>query len=369
VTRNRFIAVDLFAGCGGLTRGLRDAGFHVGAAVEIDPVAAKTYRHNNRKTRVIEEDVRQLDVSELTSTVVGGKIGFLVGCAPCQGFCSLTTKCAREDPRNSLLLEMGRLVREIQPEAVMMENVPGVATRGKRILDAFLRTLEELEYVPTVEVVQMADYGVPQSRRRFVLLAGRGFRIDLPQPTHARDPQPGDGRKRWVSVEDAIYHMRAPIRLSQAMPRGGPQAYNWHVVRTLKPETRARLKAAVPGKTWTAVDEAVRPKCHRSGYYGFMNTYGRMTWDDVSPTITAGCTTACKGRFGHPDRRRTTISVREAALLQTFPEGYKFKTDHIDATCAMIGNAVPPRFARLVGRQVRKALEKRYGRLAQDGKE
>ena len=154
--------------------------------------------------------------------------------------------------------------------------------------------------------------------------------------------------------------MSAPVTLRTANGNGGPQSHSWHIVRDLQPQTKARLKAAEPGKTWLQVDEAVRPKCHRNGYKGFTNVYGRMAWDEAAPTITAGCTTACKGRFGHPDKRRYTISVREAALLQTFPENYQFATDQIDGVCDLIGNAVPPLFAKLAGRQILNAIKRHH---------
>ena len=150
--------------------------------------------------------------------------------------------------------------------------------------------------------------------------------------------------------------MFAPVTLRTALQNGGPQSHNWHVVRDLQTQTKKRLKAAQPGRTWLKIDESVRPHCHRNGYKGFTNVYGRMAWDQPSPTITGGCTTPCKGRFGHPDKRRYTISVREAALLQTFPENYRFVTDQMEAVCDLIGNAVPPIYAKLAGKKVLEAL-------------
>jgi DNA (cytosine-5)-methyltransferase 1 len=234
-----------------------------------------------------------------------------------------------------------------------------LAIRGKAIFDQFLRILERLGYIYNWRIEQMADFGVPQSRRRLVLLAGLGFEIPLPDPTHARNPAPISGLHSWVTVRSAIGHLKPAITLSEATKRGGPQDNNWHVVRDLKPITKKRLKAAWPGESWRIIDETIRPPCHRNGYDGFPNVYGRMSWDEVAPTITSGCTTPCRGRFGHPDRRRYTISVREAALLQMFPYNYKFATDQMDAVCSMIGNAVPPLYAKLAGKVILSAIKKR----------
>lgn len=346
-------AIDLFAGGGGLTVGLKRAGFKVVAAVEIEEHAYATYRANHPEVNALKQDVTTVSGRQLLDLAGEEEIDLLAGCPPCQGFTSLTFKYKKDDERNNLIFEMARLAEEIKPRAIMMENVPGLAKKGESLYRELKRRLQQLGYKLTDDVLEVANYGVPQFRRRLVLLCGLDFEIEMPKQTHSKDGK--DGLARWKTVKDAINHMADPVTLKEARKRGEIQESDWHVVRTLSPQNLKRIKVAKAGKTWPNMPESLRPTCHRGGYEGFTNVYGRMEWDRPSPTMTGGCTTFSKGRFGHPVQDRT-ISVREAALLQTFPEDYLFDTPYMEYVCNVIGNALPCDFAEAVSRQCQAEL-------------
>lgn len=349
-----YTAVDLFSGAGGLSVGLEKAGFDVVSAVEIYKPAVDTYRQNHQHTCVLESDIKQISGTDLLKLSPTGKIDLIAGCPPCQGFSTLTNKYKRRDPRNELALEMLRLILEVQPRLVMMENVPGLARKGKTIFDRFVKTLEENGYVVNFNVLQVADYGVPQMRKRLVLLAGKGFSVDIPEGNFSATG--GNGKKKWQDLKSVIANAPIPVTLSKSMKLGGPRACKWNVVRDLSSINQERLKHALPGQGRRFLPKELRPKCHADCDEGFSNVYGRLSWDKPSVTITAGCTTLSKGRFGHPDALRT-LSVREAALIQTFPPNYDFVTPYMEQACIMIGNALPCRFAKVLAQRCYDALE------------
>ena len=346
--------MDAFAGAGGLTVGLKRAGFRVVAAVELEAHAFATYKANHPEVHCLKQDIATVSGRALLEHADADHIDLLAGCPPCQGFTSLTAKYRdRDDPRNRLVLEMARLTEEIRPRAVMMENVPGLAQKGKDLHGQLRDRLEAIGYRLTEDVLQVADYGVPQFRRRFVMLGGLGFEIPLPDATHSGSTT-GD-LAPWRTVGDAIKGMPSPLTLPEAKAQGDIVQTDWHVVRQLSAKNVERIKAAKAGETWARIPEELRPACHRDGYVGFTNVYGRMQWDRPAPTITGGCTTFSKGRFGHPEADRT-ISVREAALLQTFPDDYRLDTPYMEYVCNMIGNALPCDFAEAISTQCAEQL-------------
>ena len=321
-------AIDLFAGCGGLTSGLKQAGFHVVGAVEIDNKARSTYAQNHKDVPLVGCDIRQVSVEILLETcqLKPGELDLLAGCPPCQGFSTLRARQGRpasNDSRNDLIDEFSRISLQLLPKLIMMENVPALARFEKFAM--FVSELEAAGYNVIHRVLDVSDYGVPQRRKRLILSASRIGLAKLASPLNNR-----------ITVRNAIG------RLMRSGASGDPL----HDI--ISPRRSARVQAvieAIPrdGGSRHSLPESLKLACHKKTS-GFNDVYGRMKWDDVSPTITSGCINPSKGRFIHPYEHRP-ITLREAAILQGFSEDYNFDIVHGKESIAlMIGNALPPPF-------------------------
>lgn len=337
--RNVLTAADLFSGCGGLSCGLKDAGFEVIAAVEIDPRAQSTYRLNHPGVRLYGQDIRKLNPTAVLfdAGLKPGELDLLAGCPPCQGFSRLRTKnrkTAVEDDRNDLVSDFVRFVKVMLPKSIMLENVPALAKDGR--FTKMRNQLSALGYESTVNVLDAADFQVPQRRKRLIMLASRVHKPEVAQQTHKR-----------VTVRDAIGGMEAPSTTKDKL----------HGLGENRSQAVRDLIALIPkdGGSRSDLGEHQQLDCHKRSN-GFRDVYGRMSWDDVSPTITSGCSNPSKGRFLHPSRNRT-ITLREAALLQGFPRNYKFDVSHgKEAIALMIGNALPPPFIAAHASSLRDGL-------------
>ena len=333
-------AVDLFCGIGGLTHGLAQSGISVRAGIDTDESCQYAYETNNPEAQFVAADICDMTGSDIESHLADAAVSVLVGCAPCQPFSSHNRKL-RKVADCSLVGEFARLVEEARPDFVSMENVPGLAKHTA--FSDFLTTLERLGYQHDEAVVSCADYGVPQTRKRLVLLASRLGPIQILQ---------GGGRSCTVrdfindlpSIEDGEAHPDDPA----------------HVAMALSDLNRQRIQQSRPGGTWLDWDESLLSACHRDSYYPA--PYGRMRWDDAAPTITTQFCYYSTGRFGHPEQDRA-ISVREGALLQTFPVNYEFfkggESGSVRDAARQIGNAVPVRLAEAIGESILEACNAR----------
>lgn len=332
-------AVDLFCGIGGLTHGLRSSGVAVRAGYDIDPSCRHAFETNNADATFVAADVRNMRYEEIAAHFQGVEVSALVGCAPCQPFSAHTRRS--RDRRNddcSLFLEFARLVEEGRPAIVSMENVPGLAKHPA--FAHFVGSLRKLGYHVEHDVLSCLNYGVPQCRRRLVLLASRIGRISLPVPaSHPRGRQP--------TVADFI---RGQPRLADGEAHRRDAA---HVTMPLSDLNRLRIRQSKPGGTWRDWDDDLVSACHRAAHYPA--PYGRMRWDSPAPTITTQFCYYSTGRFGHPEQDRT-ISVREAALLQTFPRDYVLVDGAapiaVHKLARHVGNAVPVKLAAAIGRAI-----------------
>lgn len=322
----RLTAIDLFGGAGGLTVGLEAAGFEVVGAVDSSRLAIDAYEMNHHAVQTWRRDIRRLDPAAVASELdlAPGDLDLLAGCPPCQGFSTIRTlrrTTSVDDKRNGLVAQFARWAEALRPRALMMENVPGLANDIR--LTRMIGRLERAGYRLATGVLDAVDYGVPQRRKRFVLLGLLEANIEFSPPT-----------AKTLTVRDAIGALPPPKDSDDPLHNHGEQRSQL---------VRDRI-AAIPAEgDLREAGEAHQLDCHRRTT-GFHDVYGRMRWDQPAPTITGGCVNPSKGRFLHPEENRA-ITLREAALLQSFPADYRFPLVHGKYRAAeLIGNALPPRF-------------------------
>lgn len=334
--RRKIYAVDLFCGAGGLTYGLRRAGIDVRLGVDIDPACEYPYTANNT-AKFLLKSVEDLEGRELQSHYENKGIKLLAGCAPCQTFSTYNQKATESDKRWWLLSQFSRLVDELSPDLVTMENVPRLTEQN--VFGEFVANLEGNGYSVAYQIVNCADYGVPQQRNRLVLLASKLGPITLLTPSVLG--------KRRRTVKEAIGNL-PPIEAGTRHPNDP-----LHQCSSLSEVNLRRIRASKPGGTWRDWPRELVSDCHRkkSGKT-YPSVYGRMTWDNPAPTMTTQFFGFGNGRFGHPEQDRA-ISLREGAILQSFPPDYEFVSPR-EQVCQksigrLIGNAVPVALGEVIG--------------------
>lgn len=335
--------VDLFCGAGGLSFGFKKEGFIIGAGIDTDESCRYPYE-KNIEAPFIRSDVEKLKSCEVDELFVPGSKKVLIGCAPCQPFSKYNQN--NDDPKWRLLGAFSTLIANIKPDIVSMENVPQLLNfKNGSVFKKFIRKLEQNEYDVNFDVLFAPEFGLPQRRSRLVLLASRLGPIDLPRPTH---------KKKYKTVYDAIGGL-PPLISGDSDPKD-----ILHKSSQLSEINLKRIKSASPGGTWLEWESNLVAKCHKKETgksYG--SVYGRMKWDEPSPTVTTQFYGFGNGRFGHPEQDRA-ISLREGAILQGFPRSYRFVSPgeevQMTAVGRMIGNAVPVILAKAIAKAVRRHL-------------
>jgi len=341
-------SVDLFCGVGGLTHGLKKSGITVRAGVDLDTSCKFAYEANN-KAEFLGKDISELKGIHLKKYWKKGEVKVLVGCAPCQPFSTHSNKISDKEKEVSdkwnLLNEFVRIIQETKPVIVSMENVPNLS--NKEIFKKFVATLEGLNYNVSFKNVYCPDFGIPQKRRRLVLLASQLGKIELIPPTHRKE--------NYLTVREAIGHLE--------ILDNGERSKNdqLHFTTELSDINLQRIRASVPNGTWEDWDINLRLECHKKDTGNtYKSVYGRMSWDHPAPTITTQFYNYGTGRFGHPTQDRA-ITVREASILQSFPPNYKFLKTKDDVSIrrlgTQIGNAVPVNLGWAIGKSIIKHIK------------
>ncbi len=336
--------VDLFCGAGGLTHGFTLEGLPVAAGIDLDPECRYPYEANNQ-AKFIEKDICRISATEIATLFGEADLTVLAGCAPCQPFSTYAHryKTDVEDGKWGLLYEFARLAKSVRPDIVTMENVPNLEKHA--VFHDFINELRLLDYIIWYGVVDSSHYGVPQNRRRLVLLASKHGELKMVEPSYSKPK----------TVRQAISRLR-PIHAGESAPRD-----KLHSASTLSVRNLLRIKASRPGGTWQDWPDELIADCHRTERgKGYRCIYGRMEWNKPAPTITTQCYGFGNGRFGHPEQDRA-ISLREAAILQGFPRSYSFIARdgklNFKVLGRLIGNAVPVDLGRAIARSIKLHLE------------
>lgn len=339
LTKKKITAIDLFCGAGGLTYGLELAGIDVKAGYDIDKNCEYPYSKNNSAT-FYHSDIKDISGKEIKENWGSNAYTLLAGCAPCQPFSNymIGKNSKNKEEKWGMLYEFERLVRETLPNFITMENVPSLAK--KDVFFSFINALEELEYTIDYKIVNCADYGVPQNRKRLVLVASNVFSIRVPEKTHSLP----------ITVKQAI------SKLPRIRHGETDKTDNLHRSSKLSDINIKRIKQSKQGGSWKDWDKELITPCHKkkSGER-YQSVYGRMSWDVPAPTMTTQCFGYGNGRFGHPTQDRA-ISLREAAIFQSFPLEYEFIPKGQEVTMKtigrLIGNAVPVRLGEAIGKSI-----------------
>ncbi len=345
----KYTCIDSFCGAGGLGLGLQRAGFNILLSFDIDQLCIDTINNNQKYFNhlTVKADIADMLNGELLKrcNLKRGELFLLAGGPPCQGF-SVQRRGSDTDSRNELVLKYGRLIDELYPKFFVMENVSGIAgKRGKTILEQLIENVEQIGYHVHVKLLDAQDFGVPQRRKRYIIIGERkdiGNHYEYPEPIGARH-----------TVRDAIGNLPAPPQNGTDHPE-----LSLHRRDHLSERNLQRIRAIKEGQGREDLPDELLADCHKidSSVIGFRNVYGRMAWDDVAPTITARFDSFTRGKFGHPTQDRS-ISLREGALLQTFPIDFEFVGNKVDVA-RQIGNAVPPMMAELIGKSIIECYEK-----------
>jgi DNA (cytosine-5)-methyltransferase 1 len=336
-------AIDFFCGAGGLTRGLLDAGINVVAGIDMNNCCRLTYEKNNKPAKFFHSDIQEVNLKVIRKLIGNASSEKLVftGCAPCQPF-SQQRKGGYYSSERTLLAHFGRLVAEVRPAYVVIENVRGIAkVRGNSTYTRFIKTLDENGYHYCEGLLDAKCFGVPQSRKRWVVIASRIAPPALPSETHGPDL-----KTKYRTVRHAISHFP-----KMEAGENHPRTPN-HRTAILTDINIKRLMATPKnGGSRRDWPKYLQLPCHSGEYTGHPDVYGRLNWEHPAPTLTCRCYSISNGRYGHPEQNRA-ISLREAAALQSFPDDYVFYGNSQKDVGMQIGNAVPVLMAKALGKTI-----------------